>query len=164
MSRPFTAIALARISSFATAISGAGGIRSPSRTSHALLRPAYTLFRRHPCRLFLTSFGEGSVSNPPSYRKLEIHGKTCRHFRSRGDSNPRYPFGAQLLSREPDSAALAPLHQPFMTFLNNGTGGFGLRHGPRVRSSDPPTPSDAVILPALPPFGRRGLRIESPSG
>ena len=29
--------------------------------------------------------------------------------RSRGDSNPRYPFGVQLLSREPDSTALAPL-------------------------------------------------------
>ena len=30
-------------------------------------------------------------------------------IRSRRDSNPRYPCGAQLLSREPDSASLAPL-------------------------------------------------------
>ena len=30
-------------------------------------------------------------------------------IRRGGDSNPRYPCGAQLLSREPDSASLAPL-------------------------------------------------------
>ncbi len=32
------------------ALFGAGGIRSPSRTSCSLLRPALTFFRRHPCQ------------------------------------------------------------------------------------------------------------------
>ena len=42
-----------------------------------------------------------------------LNNKTRQRFviRSRGDSNPRYPFGAQLLSREPDSASLAPLQR-----------------------------------------------------
>ena len=42
-----------------------------------------------------------------------LNKKTRKRFfiRSRGDSNPRYPFGAQLLSREPDSASLAPLQR-----------------------------------------------------
>ena len=54
------------------------------------------------CRLFLPPVGEGSASNPPCNR-------SNLSLRRGGDSNPRYPFGIQLLSREPDSAALAPL-------------------------------------------------------
>ena len=50
-------------------------------------------------------------------------------LRSRRDSNPRYPFGVQLLSREPDSASLAPLQKtttvriPILQDFNNGAGG-----------------------------------------
>ena len=63
-------------------------------------------------------------SNPPAvcnnltysvefYAVKLLNKKTRQRFfiRSRGDSNPRYPFGAQLLSREPDSASLAPLQR-----------------------------------------------------
>ena len=39
------------------------------------------------------------------------------NIRSRGDSNPRNPFGVQLLSREPDSASLAPLQYLRKSFL-----------------------------------------------
>ena len=42
--------------------------------------------------------------------ELWAHARQMRDFYRRGwDSNPRYPLKVQLLSREPDSATLAPL-------------------------------------------------------
>ena len=57
--------------------------------------------RIHAASSSLRSAG-ATLRIPLSPRDLEL-------IRREGDSNPRYPFGAQLLSREPDSAALASL-------------------------------------------------------
>jgi hypothetical protein len=90
---------------------GAGGIRTPGTLRHngfqdRLLQPLGHRSLNYPLITMIeicfpwVEQGDSS-SNPPAH-----------HFvRSRGDSNPRYPFGAQLLSREPDSAALAPLQR-----------------------------------------------------
>jgi hypothetical protein len=55
------------------------------------------------------------VRIPPRYPRI-------LPIRRGGDSNPRYPLEAQLLSREPDSAALAPLQM-----INHRRGAGGIR-------------------------------------
>ena len=69
--------------------------------------------------LCLLPLGGNSGSNPLLYSNKYLHCQKMTVYRSRGDSNPRYPCGAQLLSREPDSAALAPLQLFFGPGLSN---------------------------------------------
>ena len=74
------------------------------------------------------SASDGFVSPlPPTGRRgLRLGSPVMRRsnldFRRGGDSNPRYPLGVQLLSREPDSAALAPL-----PYRNRRRGAGGIR-------------------------------------
>ena len=74
------------------------------------------------------SASDGFVSPlPPTGRRgLRFASPVVRRsnldFRRGGDSNPRYPLGVQLLSREPDSAALAPL-----PYRNRRRGAGGIR-------------------------------------
>ena len=79
--------------------------------SNALSRLSYGHMRVYaaplvrPCtRRGSPSLATGSLSGLPAVARP-------RHpcLRRGGDSNPRYPFGVQRLSRAPDSATLAPL-------------------------------------------------------
>ena len=91
------------------------GLQAASALPGASLRRS---FSRQGFRL--VSLQERYGSNPPvapvTYNISQLFGNfgNLMPYRSRGDSNPRYPFGAQLLSREPDSAALAPLQGLFL--------------------------------------------------
>ncbi len=109
-----------------------GGIPAASSS----LRSAKASFRIPTVTGFLYPYSKFSI-------KPAVH---CR-FRSRGDSNPRYPFGAQLLSREPDSATLAPLLELFWnrrSLQRSEQGGF-----------EPPEPSQAQRFSRPPPSTTR---------
>ena len=113
MSWPFTAIALVRhLRSRGDSVSVAYLTYAPPTRLHPL--SAASLPPLPP------SGRRGFRFESPVLSKVRNQRQNCHHLRSRGDSNPRYPFGAQLLSREPDSATLAPLQ---CTYLNNGAGG-----------------------------------------
>ena len=96
---------------------------SPSSSQHPVssFQAVCVPCRRHPWRLFLPFGRRGLRFESPvplycvefCFAKLLRKNLQSKFFRSRGDSNPRYPLGAQLLSREPPSASRSPLLSVF---------------------------------------------------
>ena len=123
------------------AFHGAGGIRSSSRASCALLRPASALFRRHPAASSSLRSARASFRIPNVKPKLWNQRLFVAFHGAGGIRTPGTLLGHNSLAGSP----IRPLSHRSSHTVPDRIGGFGLRRAPRARSFDPPPPSSGSI-------------------